>query len=84
MSQLEHLAGVVQLRQVPYNTVIVQQGTVADAMFFIKTGAVRVVRRMAATPALQQCLAKDPLLSARYAPTTNLRDRYVHSLLFMK
>lgn len=33
-------------RKVPYNTVIIEQGNETDALYFVKSGEVRVVRRM--------------------------------------
>lgn len=77
-AQLQNVAGLVQLKRLPYNTVVVEQGTQADCTFFIKTGEVRVVRRMQAddqgTP-FWAALRKDPLLAPKYAPTSTKHRR---------
>lgn len=72
-AQLQNVAGLVQLRRLPYNTVVVEQGTKADCTFFIKAGEVRVVRRMQAdsqSTLFWAALHKDPLLGPKYAPTS--------------
>lgn len=76
-AQLHNVAGLVQLQRLPYNTVVVEQGTHADCTFFIKTGEVRVVRRMEADSATPfwAALRKDPFLAPKYAPTSTKHRR---------
>ena len=78
-AQLQNVAGLVQLKRLPYNTVVIEQGTQADCTFFIQTGEVRVVRRMQAdaqgTP-FWAALHKDPLLGPKYAPTSTKHRRF--------
>lgn len=75
--QLHHLAGVVQLQRLPYNTVVVEQGTDAECTYFIKTGEVRVVRRMETHHLFWAALHKDPLLAPQYDPASNVSRRSV-------
>ena len=74
-TQLQNVAGVVQLQRLPYNTVVVEQGMQADCTYFIKSGEVRVVRRMEADTPFWAALRKDPLLAAKYGPTSNVQRR---------
>ncbi|DBB04030.1 TPA: hypothetical protein ACH3X1_013089 [Trebouxia sp. C0004] len=74
--QLHHLAGVVQLQRLPYNTVVVEQGTDAECTYFIKTGEVRVVRRMDTQHPFWAALHKDSLLAPQYAPASNVSRSY--------
>lgn len=37
------------VKKVPYNTVIIEQGNETDAIYFVKSGEVRIVRRMTPT-----------------------------------
>ncbi|KAL0056202.1 hypothetical protein WJX82_008666 [Trebouxia sp. C0006] len=74
--QLHHLAGVVQLQRLPYNTVVVEQGTDAECTYFIKTGEVRVVRRMETHHLFWAALHKDPLLAPQYDPASNVSRSY--------
>ena len=73
--QLLHLAGVVQLQRLPYNTVVVEQGTVADCTYFIKAGEVRVVKRLETQSPRWAAIHKDPLLGPKYAPTSQITRR---------
>lgn len=78
-AQLQNVAGLVQLKRLPYNTVVIEQGTQADCTFFIKTGEVRVVRRMQADAQgtlFWAALRKDPLLAPKYAPTSTKHRRF--------
>ena len=66
------------MKRLPYNTVVVEQGTQADCTFFIKTGEVRVVRRMQADAEgtrFWAALRKDPLLGPKYAPSSTKHRR---------
>lgn len=74
-AQLSNVAGLVQLQRLPYNTVVVEQGTQADCTFFIKTGEVRVVRRMEADTPFWAALHKDPRLGPKYAPASTKHRR---------
>ncbi|KAK9824276.1 hypothetical protein WJX72_009107 [[Myrmecia] bisecta] len=76
VEQLEQLSLVLQMRRLPSRSVVVQQGTTSDAMYFIQRGSVRIVRRMQPSASLACTLREDPLLSTRFAPTNNLQDRY--------
>ena len=49
LKELEHLASIMSVRKVPYNTVIIEQDRETDALYFIKSGEVRIVRRMRPT-----------------------------------
>ena len=49
MKDLEHLASIMLVKKVPYNSVIIEQGQETDALYFIKSGEVRIVRRMQPT-----------------------------------
>ena len=75
MGQLQNLAGLVQLQRLPYNTVVVEQGSQADCTYFIKSGEVRVVRRMESTSPFWAQLHKDPLLGPQYSPTSRFNHR---------
>lgn len=74
-TQLNNVAGLVQLQRLPYNTVVVEQGTEADCTFFIKSGEVRVVRRMEADTPFWAALRKDPYLGPKYAPASTKHRR---------
>ncbi|KAL3154498.1 Rap guanine nucleotide exchange factor-like 1 [Trebouxia sp. C0010 RCD-2024] len=75
-TQLNNVAGLVQLQRLPYNTVVVEQGTEADCTFFIKSGEVRVVRRMEADTPFWAALRKDPYLGPKYAPASTKHRSY--------
>lgn len=44
--ELEKLASVMIIQKIPYGTVIVEQGGEADALYFILSGEVRVIRKI--------------------------------------
>lgn len=48
-ADLEHLASFMPVKKVPFNTVIIEQDCETDALYFIKSGEVRVVRKMRPT-----------------------------------
>lgn len=75
MSQLHSLAGLVQLQRLPYNTVVVEQGSKADATYFIKVGEVRVVKRVECSMPFYRQLQKDALQAAKYAPSSQTKHR---------
>lgn len=75
MTQLHSLAALVQLQRLPYNTVVVEQGSKADATYFIKVGAVRVVKRVQCDMPFYEALQRDPMQAAKYAPCTQNRHR---------
>ena len=83
MGQLQNLAGLVQLQRLPYNTVVVEQGSQADCTYFIKTGEVRVVRRMESSSPFWAQLHTDPLLGPQYHPTSRLNHRSVPFPLYI-
>ncbi|GMH37082.1 hypothetical protein BSKO_04955 [Bryopsis sp. KO-2023] len=63
--ELEHLASIMMVKKVPYNTVIFEQGSEADALYFVKSGEDIVER-----------LTTDPMLSSRFAPDVKIDDRF--------
>ena len=73
--QLGNVAGLVQLQRLPSNTVVVEQGLPAECTYFIKSGEVRVVRRMEAHSPFWAALRKDPLMAAKYGPTSAVQGR---------
>ena len=75
MSQLHSLAALVQLQRLPYNTVVVEQSSKADATYFIKVGEVRVVKRVECSMPFYQKLQQDALQAAKYAPSSQTKHR---------
>lgn len=75
MGQLHSLAALVQLQRLPYNTVVVEQGSKADATYFIKVGEVRVVKRVECSMPFYERLQKDALQAAKYAPSSESKHR---------
>lgn len=75
MAQLHSLAALVQLQRLPYNTVVVEQGSKADATYFIKVGEVRVVKRVQCTMPFYQRLQEDALQAGKYAPSSETKHR---------
>lgn len=70
--QVSQLASVLQYRRYPPQTKVVTQGGPADSIFFVKSGEVRVVRRMVPPKLLRATLkAAGTPLTARlaYDPT---------------
>lgn len=61
-SDLYHVAAVMQAHKYGPNVTVVEQGSDADSMCFIKSGRVRVMRRVPASQSLKEMMEQDPTL----------------------
>eukprot|EP00884_Botryococcus_braunii_P000342 jgi/Botrbrau1/10308/Bobra.0120s0021.1 len=77
--ELYHVAAVMQLRRYGHDEVVVEQGADADSVCFIKSGQVRVMRSVPASPALQKMLARDLTLRETICTPHGPKARYAEA-----
>jgi hypothetical protein len=76
---LYHVAAVMQLRRFGHDAVIVEQGADADSLCIIKRGRVRVMRRIPASPQLQEMLARDTTLQESVCTPHGAKARHARA-----